>query len=133
MLHRVCAATHGFTSAVHPEQNEVRSLLAHLFSNNDQVGAARIVLPNVLLMRCWFSQGLLDAEVATVGEVERAVALAHAAPATPEGGSVSAARVPASPRCQSSLHTLSSSSSSDFIVLGNDSDSDFVVHEQAAS
>jgi hypothetical protein len=84
-------------------------------------------------MRCWFSQGVLDAEVATVDEVERAVSLSQAAPATTEDDSVSAARVPASPRCQSSLHTLSSSSSSDFIVLGNDSDSDFVVHEEATS
>ncbi len=38
MLCRVCAAVHAFTSGVHPEQNEVRSLLAHLFSDNDQVG-----------------------------------------------------------------------------------------------
>jgi hypothetical protein len=82
---------------------------------------------------CWFSQGVLDAEVATVDEVEHAVALSQATLATLEDGSDSAARVPASPRCQRSLHTLSSSSSSDFIVLGNDSDSDFVVHEEATS
>ena len=118
-------------SGVHPEQNEVRSLLAHLLPNHDQVGTdIRIFLPNVFLTRCSFSQGLLDAQFATVEEV---VAFSQATPAAPEDGSVLAVLPPAAPRRRTGHRTPSSGSSSDFVLLSNDSDSDFVVREEGTS
>ena len=115
------------------QQNEVRRLLADLFPDRDQVRGTctpsrlqNFYAPNP--DDDLTSQGLLEAHVATVGEVQEAVALAAAAQA--DGSS--AARAPASPRGRTSAR-MPSSSSSDFIVLDDDSDSDFVVHEEAAS
>jgi hypothetical protein len=127
----VCSVAHCFASGLHSEQNEVRSLLAHLLPNHDQVDTAILIfLPNVFLTRCSFSQGLIDAQFATVDEV---VAFSHAAPAAPEDGSVLAVLPPAAPCRRTSHRTPSSSSSSDFVLLSNDSDSDFVVREEGTS
>ncbi len=111
------------------QQNEVRRLLADLFPDRDKV---RGTCTTSRLQHFYAantddnltSQGLLDAHVATVGEVQEAVAFA--------GAGSSAAHAPASPRGRTNAR-MPSSSSSDFIVLGDDSDSDFVVHEEAAS
>ncbi len=80
------------------------------------------------------SRGFLEAEVATVDEVEQAVAAATATPTAPEDeghSRVFAVHSAPAAACisETSARALSSSSSSDFIVLGNDSDSDFVAHE----
>ena len=115
------------------QQNEVRRLLADLFPDRDKV---RGTCTTSQLQHFYAantddnltSQGLLDAHVATVGEVQEAVAFAGAGQA--DGSS--AAHAPASPRGRTNAR-MPSSSSSDFIVLGDDSDSDFVVHEEAAS
>ena len=118
------------------EQNEIRRLLAYLLPDNDQVASVltqhyvayhSAYQSSSIFLKISFSQGLLEAQVATVDEVEEAVALDQAGPGPAE--SDSAAHFPASPRGQTSVKALSSSSSSDFIVLSNDSDSDFVVHD----
>ena len=78
------------------------------------------------------SRGLLDAHVATVDEVEQAVATAVASPKAieDEGESLFGAHsASAAAFSETRVHALSSSSSSDFIVLGNDSDSDFLAQE----
>ena len=79
------------------------------------------------------SRGLLDAHVATVDEVEQAVAAAVASPKAIEdegGESLFGAHSASAAACsETRVHALSSSSSSDFIVLGNDSDSDFLAQE----